>query len=385
MIKAFLGKQNSVAKKIKRELDAWLSRRPCDALTPTPSVSECKAFDDDAVVARLISSYKSAVAKHPEGDSMWSFIASKHHELLHDALIASDTQKVKEILANPTHSNIMYGFDTSCKEFRRSQMKSMQNMCNHIQDYLLSLCESVGVIPLFNPESLAANPKEYLSSRANWDGLETDVLIDLLNNKFGVELSFKEVFPGEIGLKSGRGTIPHRAVMALYLASRLRHIVSCFMGGREDISICELGAGTGRSAYFAYQLGIKNYSIVDIPFTATISGFFLAASCGAANVAMPGEDRSGTAPIKIMHPEGFLETNEKYDIIVSMDSFTEFGKKTAECYTQKILEVGKSFLSINHEMNEVVVRDQMRESGWKNMYRYPCWIRPGYVEEFWLR
>lgn len=384
-MKLFQRKQSRLEKSITSQLSAWLSNRPCNFLGSNPAISECEALDSEEVVGRLMRSYSSAGTKRPESDSMWNFIGSKHHEPLHDSLISGDVQRVKEILRNPRQSNIMYGFDTTCQEFDSRQRKSMQNMCDHIQDYLVSLCESLGVITRFNPETLAADPLGYLKKRSACDCLNADDIIDLLEKELGVELSFKEVFPGEIGLKSSKGTIPHRAVMALYLAIRLQNVIDCFLSDKKDVSVCELGAGTGRSAYFAKQLGITNYSIVDIPITSIISGFFLVASCGADGVVLPGESVSRADQIKLMHPEGFLGANEKYDVIVSMDSFTEFGCKTAESYVQKILGNSRSFFSINHEMNEVVVGEQMASCGWKKMFRSPCWIRRGYVEELWVR
>ena len=266
-MKLFQRKQSRLEKSITSQLSAWLSNRPCSSLGSNPAISECEALDSEEVVGRLMRSYSSAGTKRPESDSMWNFIGSKHHEPLHDSLISGDVQRVKEILRNPRQSNIMYGFDNNCQEFDSRHRKSMQNMCDHIQDYLVSLCESLGVITRFNPESLAADPLGYLKKRSACDCLNADGIIDLLEKELGVELSFKEVFPGEIGLKSSKGTIPLRAVMALYLAIRLQNVIDCFLGDANNVSVCELGAGTGRSAYFAKQLGITNYSIVDIPIT----------------------------------------------------------------------------------------------------------------------
>jgi len=72
----------------------------------------------------------------------------------------------------------------------------------------------------------------------------------------------------------------------------------------------------------------------------------------------------------------------KFDIVVNMDSFPEFGKDIAQEYVNKIKTVTQKFLSINHEGESYTVRELfINDPDLINYSRFPFWLRKGYVEE----
>ena len=145
----------------------------------------------------------------------------------------------------------------------------------------------------------------------------------------------------------------------------------------------ELGAGLGRTAYYARQMGIIDYTIIDLPFTAVSQGYFLMRTLGGDQVLLQGEYRGdASGKVKILNPTAFLESSGSYDLIVNIDSLTEMSRRMAEQYWRRIEASTPLFLSINHEANEFMVRDLIDGSVCvTGRHRHPYWIRKGYVEE----
>ena len=105
---------------------------------------------------------------------------------------------------------------------------------------------------------------------------------------------------------------------------------------------------------------------------------------GEDNVALEGEhNKQNQSEIKLIRPEIFTNSREKYDLIVNADSMTEMGRAVADGYWDHAQERAPQFLSINHEVNEFTVRDISIERGTKiqSCYRNAYPIRKGYIEE----
>jgi hypothetical protein len=85
----------------------------------------------------------------------------------------------------------------------------------------------------------------------------------LLRNPAESTFFWPNPFPSELGLQSRRGVIGFRAIQALYQAWRIAQIA----GGKPDFKVMEIGAGLGRTAYFATLFGLKRYTIIDVPLS----------------------------------------------------------------------------------------------------------------------
>ena len=143
--------------------------------------------------------------------------------------------------------------------------------------------------------------------------------------------------------------------------------------------VLEIGAGLGRTAFFAHQFGVPEYTIVDLPMTGSAQGYFLGRTLGADNVSLGGENSTGSVHIL---PSTDLEALEgRFDLIANIDSFTEMDRETATNYWKFAKAQTNLLYSINHEANHFTVRDIYTEQGDLDVVRTPYWLRKGYVEE----
>jgi hypothetical protein len=232
---------------------------------------------------------------------------------------------------------------------------------NIYQDLLL-LAEAVGARRLWNPlGSVPSLP-------------QVDDLLDLIDQGLGVRMAFPNPFPGEIGLATSRGVISYRAVQALYQAWR----VFTFVNGDLEARIVEIGAGLGRTAFYARQFGLRHYTIVDLPMSSVAQAYFLGRTLGDDAICLFGEVRPG---ISILLPSAFLDAKGTYDAVLNVDSLTELDPKTAKAYCAAIRDRAGVLLSINHEANPFTVRGMCEVVGMIGASRMPYWMRAGYVEE----
>ena len=187
-------------------------------------------------------------------------------------------------------------------------------------------------------------------------------------------------FPGEHGLLTAKGVISYRVPQALYQAWRIKQILS----GVKEPKVLEIGGGLGRTAHYAYELGVKDYTIIDLPISAAAQSYFLGRTIGSENIILEGEaPQEHSQKVKILQPSSFLNGKLKYDLIINVDSFTEMNESTAAAYWEKIKSSSNAFLSINHEINPIKMSSLIEKDGSDiTGVRFPYWMRKGYVEEF---
>ncbi|MDE5878612.1 MAG: putative sugar O-methyltransferase, partial [Desulfovibrio sp.] len=203
--------------------------------------------------------------------------------------------------------------------------------------------------------------------------LENAAMVSGLEQALGATLDFPAPYPRMGGIADRRGIIRSRALWGLYLAWRAKQ------AGAH--TVLELGGGLGYAAYYAALLGIPDYTIVDIPLTLVASGHFLGLTAGEDKVVLYGEEDDGSRPFRLLPPQAF-PAEKKFDMVVNMDSFPEFGLAIAREYVEKIKRTTKRFLSINHECEQYTVRELFRDDpDLVSSSRNPFWLRKGYVEE----
>ena len=210
--------------------------------------------------------------------------------------------------------------------------------------------------------------------------ITADILIGQIENKLGRTLSFPNLFRGELGILTCRGIASYRAPQAIYQAWKIKQLLKDVPHPR----ILEIGAGLGRTAYYACQLfDIEDYTIVDLSFTELASSYFLMHTLGEDRVLLPGEGSpKANHCVKIITPEEFLASLETYDLILNADSLTEMDPKTALSYWKKIEISTPILLSLNHESNPFTVKEFIDSSDCVSSdIRAPFWMRQGYVEE----
>jgi hypothetical protein len=198
--------------------------------------------------------------------------------------------------------------------------------------------------------------------------------LDLLDDALGFRVTFPNPFPDEVGLATSRGIASHRAVQAVYQAWRIFSLAKRDAGAR----IVEIGAGTGRTAFYASHLGLRDYTIVDLPLSSVAQANFLSRALGQDRICLFGEGGPG---IRLLPPAAFLDAADRYDIVVNVDSMTEMAADTALAYCRAVKIRAGLFLSINHEVNQFMVRDVFAREGLYAITRTPYWMRRGYVDE----
>jgi EAL domain-containing protein (putative c-di-GMP-specific phosphodiesterase class I) len=142
--------------------------------------------------------------------------------------------------------------------------------------------------------------------------------------------------------------------------------------------VLEIGAGLGRTAFYARQFGIHDYTIIDLPLTGVAQANFIGRTLGADAICLFGETRPG---IRILPPSAFIDASDRYDLVINVDSLTELAPETARAYCEQIKARANLFVSINHERNPFTVRAICNEVGLTGTSRTPYWMRRGYGDE----
>jgi SAM-dependent methyltransferase len=334
---------------------------PSQPLIPFGRTEASPDNEELSLVRRIVAAYRLAVTT-PLGslDSFWLTSFSELKREIHHVLLADDQHEIQALLRHPSRSDLLYGFDNLAKSLLPAPTDPAGH-ANEIYSLLVELSEAVGGRAARCPEYPLKAPLP-----------EIDALLAELDGVFGIPVDFPTPFAGEYGLNTSRGIISYRAVHAVYQAWRLSQLVDCLAEPR----VLEIGGGLGRTAYYARQFGIRDYTLVDIPMTAVAQANFLGRVLGENNLQLYGEPEPGG--VRILPPTMFLDQEDCYDIVLNVDSLTEMALETARAYCKAIDKRTGVFLSINHEEGRFKARDVFAG---RRLYRAPYWLRRGYVEE----
>lgn len=341
--------------------------------------------DDVDLLARVTRSYATAAAAHPGTTSFWTALSGGVKRDIHLGLLGTDPGAWAEILRRPDRNAHFWGFDAVCQapagevEPHEQVFRNLNAASDWRASYalwlhgaLVSLAEAVGATRVMYPET-----EPGMHYTVHGEPSDVDVVLDAIAAIVGAEVDFPNPYPGEIGLGTRHGVVGFRALQAIYQAWRIAQIVK----DRPEARIVEIGAGLGRTAYYAYRLfGLCDYTIIDIPLTNAAQGYFLGRTLGTDAVALSGESARQTQ-IKILPPEDLPALEGRYDLILNVDSFTELDQTTVQTYWNFVLDHSDFLLSINHEFNPVPVRNLYQGNPRLTHTRHPYWMRRGYVEE----
>lgn len=339
--------------------------------------------DDLPLVSRVMASYRSASSKYATTDSGWDTVVAKLKGDIHAALIGDDAEKAAIVLRDPGATTFFWGFDDIAKappgavEPHEYVIKMLNNRDDWRALYALWLINCLRSVA----EAVGARRVSYLETPPDLVGMHevatstVDQIVDSIDAAIGHKLEFPNPFPGELGLSSTRGVIGFRSIHAVYQAWRIAQIAD----ERPNFKVMEIGAGLGRTAYFAMAFGVSNYTVVDIPLTSAAQGYFLGRVLGPDSISLSGEPPTG--PMKIKSASEIEHCTEKFDLIVNIDSWTEMSRETADAYWKFARRSTNAVLSINHEHNAFTVRDLYAKDADVTVTRHPYWTRRGYVEE----
>jgi hypothetical protein len=325
---------------------------------------------DDAVLNRIKRSYRLAIDRYRQPPrTMWGEIDERRAEI-HETLTSEDNERCRSLLSHPEHSTLYMGTDIIGADFSGAFAHEPGFTSRYAQwtyDHLLSAAESIGAIPLPHPEAKDRPVAVY----------GTDEILDKIDRFVSGAFRYPNPFPGEWGLLSARGVISWKVPMAIYQAHRLS-VLAHMVGGAR---VLEIGPGVGRTALHARQLGLTDYTTIDLPLGVVAQACFLTAVLGPEAIWMTGDEKPPQpGQIRLLPPGHLDETPEDFDIILNTDSLTEMPREQAEAYFRYAAEHAKVLYSINHEVNQFRV-SEMQLPGVTTL-RHPCAIRAGYVEEY---
>jgi len=321
-----------------------------------------------SLIQRAIAAYIFSSATLYGDGSMWSHFFKEYHLGTHDLLMRGDLEEVAAIWENPGRAYPFWGFDDIHENYtaqRENNLDGREVAAYRAYDNLLQLAAAVGVARTEFPEA-PLPPFE-----------DAATILDRLDAAMGFRVDFPNPYPLEFGLQTSRGVASYRAIQALYQAYRTKTLIG---DRRGHARVLEIGAGLGRSAYYCYKAGIRDYTIIDLPFTGVSQAIHLGTVLGENAIRLQGEI-SG-APIAILAPGDFIDGSATYDLVVNFDSMTEMGVVTQQAYMGQISKSARAFLSVNHEYNPITVSSLIRDfMPDRETTRHPYWMRRGYVEE----
>lgn len=327
---------------------------------------------DQEFMARIASALLGVIGDGAApGDGLWANIVSGHSGLVSLAR-ALDYRGMHNLFENIYTSMLTVGFQQDAIIYQ--SVKSSNGKNDHILhnffDKLISLAEYMQVVPIQNPEQPNHQP---------FDRYSAQDLIDGISERLGFAFVPPSYQHQLYGLETSAGVFTDRHIIALFVALRIRDIVGT--RGR----ICEIGAGMGYIAYYCRQLGIEDYTIIDLPTVNAVQAFSLGSALGPSRVSLSGEDRSASN-IKILGP---TDSVGDFDLLVNCDSFPEMGTETMKDYLsrknfRKVLSCNQESMVDRLGPHDILARvgDTVREiGGFRRLERSRFWMRKGYVDE----
>lgn len=326
--------------------------------------------DDSVLVSRIIAAYQKASAKFlGHGESMWKALNGMNMDI-HEAAATGNLETLSDLLRNPHKTDLFYGFEYLGKSLQTPQTEEEKAGHNRaLLKLLTDLCEVVGAIKSFSPEK--KNPPER--------DLSIDNLLNQLDRVLGFRVDFPNPHPFQPGLVTDRGIISSRAVAALYQVWRIKTLTQ----HARQAKVLEIGAGLGRTAYYAYKAGIRDYTIIDLPMTNIAQANFLGRTIPQNDISVSSAEQGGA--VKIRDVSWSPTPGERFDLIMNIDSLTEMDRGHAAAYLDMMEKHTDVFLSVNHEVNGFTVTELLEGRSSRMIIRNKYPLRPGYIEEIVLR
>ena len=271
--------------------------------------------------------------------------------------------------------------------------ENLENMCGTLLVYgfgggggqkeIVKLAKALGIAGITNPENDAHLGYAFMP-KVNVNDLTSDEILDKIQTKLPFEINIPP-FSGNCkqGSVTKYGEVTNRHLHYLWVLKRIMELCP-----DKNSSIIEIGPGFGILGYYLDRVGYFDYTVIDLARTNACQTYFLFKNLPDRNIILSGDvenpfDLQYKDSIKILHSTDFKEIpKDRFTIMVNLDGLTEFGIEEATKYVQH--DCSPMLLSINHEVNEFRVWD-IAQPYRKLEYRYPFWLRDGYVEELYKR
>jgi len=222
--------------------------------------------EDRAIALRLLNFYHRCIEEKgtdhkPEGD-VWEGLQTTLHRDFIRLLANNDPERLAAYLCNMCRHSATHGLTQGAMVYNEllTSDKARRLQAALCLDKLVCLAEALGCLPRENPEQGRFGENLYLN---------VEDVISQIETKVGMNIAHPPTLGGLFGLDTSRGILDLHYFFGIYAAWRIRQI----LGRLEDASVCEIGAGIGFAAHAADRLGIKSYTVFDLPYVAVMSGF----------------------------------------------------------------------------------------------------------------
>lgn len=341
---------------------------------------------DVAIAHRLLAAHGAAVESAPAANGgrfdVWAMIGERQGDF-EGLLRRGDPEELARYLCNVSRQSASHGISQGAAEFEliTRDHRYREFLVALAHDKLILLAEAVGAIAPDNPE------QGVLGAGRRCDPAE---LVGLVSRRLGVSLELPPVDGGMLKLDTGRGLFGERDLNAIYTA-RLLADTLCHL---KAPNVCEIGAGTGRVAYWAWRLGLGSYTIIDLPHVNVVQGYYALKTMPSDSVVLHGESEpsDGGDRLWVLPPHAIADIDKPvFDLVLNQDSMPEMAIETVEEY---LVWIGRCcrglFVSINHETKPAYGSGHLqlsvpetieRVGGFVARGRHPYWLRRGYVVE----
>lgn len=345
--------------------------------------------EDERIAERLLRAYHRArkdersVAQKSARD-LWDLLQADRHKEFIELLEKNDPAGLAKYLVSMSKLSITHGLSQGTENY--DQLMASEDLRRRsaafFMDKLVALGEALGCLSYENPEFGRWGENLYV---------DIDELVAKIEQALGIDIMPPKISSGLFGISAKKGILHFRDVHGIYTAWRIRELVK----DRDNPAICEIGAGTGRVAYYCSKMGLRNLTIIDLPYVLVLSGYYLIKGLPDANIVLYGEDESRTShSIKLSPYWRFADAPDDYfELTLNQDSFPEIARDVVLEYLRQIRRNTKRYLlSINQESqntqtgsdNLQLVVSQLIKSlgnGYERVYRFPYWVREGHIEE----
>lgn len=329
-----------------------------------------------SISERLLRAYHKSIKDEStsilkrEKEDLWTGLIRNELPDLIKAIEKNDAKGLSDFLLHFGNSFVWFGGITTCIDGYNRNL-DLNHVALTYYDKLICLAEYLGVIQFENPES------------GPWGKnlqLDINIVVDKIEQHLGISISPPLGAIHTDGLETSKGLFHYRHINSLYSAVRLKEL------NPLNQPCLEFGGGLGITALYASKLGIKNYTMLDLPITCLLAGNYLLNSMKPEDVCLYGEVM-GINQIKLLPYWECLKLQPNYfQTTLNQDSFPEIDDTLLKEYLNQIKRVtNDNFLSINHEYfyPRTVNSFVNNWTQFKKIYRSKYWIREGYIEELW--
>ena len=344
--------------------------------------------DDVAIASRLLRAFRAAdprdtYANDPKRRDLWTIIGGQQGPFL-SILRQGTSEDLAAYLCNVSRHDASIGITQGNHEHQRivADESYRDFLALMTKDKLVSLAEGVGSLAVENPEQGSYGVNLHV---------DPDELVVGISRRLGIDIAPPDIDGGLFKLKTNHGLFGERDANAIFTAWILMRAAKALNATR----ICEIGAGSGRVAYWAHRLGLTSHTIIDLPHVNVVQGYYLLKAEPEARIVLYGEEAKAGAEVTIWPNHALDELpSAEFDLVLNQDSMPEMSSATVRDYLEWIRRSCRgAFLSINHEskpvyahgLTHVSVPEAVDAAGGLTLRdRYPYWLRKGYVVELYV-